>query len=231
MIHTIFFDVGGTLVTSKSTLTLFAELLDPKREREIFDFLLKKFMLYYENDKAKKFYSVKEILAIALKAAAEELNLPDLSDETEKYYRINHLKNARLFDDTMSVLEKLKDNNIKMIISSDADDDILLEQLEMFGILDYFDGLIISGNVKAYKPSDIVVEEALKYCRKPFSGILFVGDNIVDMKMAQKMKIKSALINRRGKFKYDADYRISSLKELIDIFQSSKKTKNNDNTD
>ncbi len=217
MIHTIFFDVGGTLVTSKSTLTFFAEQLDPSRTDELFKFLLDSFMLYYENENAERFYSVKEILAISLKMAAEKYNLPDMSDETEKYYRMNHLENSRLFEDAVPTFDKLKEENIRLIICSDADADVLIEQLKMFGIYDYFDDLIISSNVGAYKPQDKVVGEALKHCREPYSEILFVGDNHVDMETARKMKINAVLINRKGRFKCDADYQITTLSKLIDI--------------
>ncbi len=217
MAHTIFFDVGGTIVTTKSTLTFFAEILDPERKDEIFRYLVDSFMLYYENENIDRFYTVREIIAITVKMAAEKFNLPDLSAESEKYYRLNHLRDASLFDDTIPTLEKLKTKNVKMIICSDADADVLVEQLKMFGIYDYFEDLIISSNVGAYKPHKKMVKEVLKHCREPYSEIFFVGDNRVDMETARRTKIKSVLINRKGRFKYDADYKITTLSELFDI--------------
>ena len=217
MIHTIFFDIGGTLVTGRSTLTFFADRLNPDGDLNMFDFLLETFMSYYENDRMEKFYSVKEILAISLKKAADKFGLPDLSDETEKYYRKNHLETGKLYDDTLPVLKKLRKQSVTLILASDADADVLIEQLEKLGILHFFDGRIISSDVRAYKPSDKVVTAAMKYCTEPLSEILFVGDSIVDVKMAEKMTVKSALINRKGKFMTDADYQINSLTELPGI--------------
>lgn len=217
MIHTIFFDIGGTLVTSKSTLTYFADRLNPDGQLGMFDFLVETFMSYYENEKLETFYTVKEILAISLKKASEKFDVPDLSSETEKYYRKNHLETGKLYDDILPVLKKLKEKGITLILASDADADVLVEQLEKLGILHFFDGRIISSDVRAYKPSEKVVLAAKKYCNKPLSGILFVGDNKVDVKMAKKLGVKSVLIHRDGRFKTDADYQIASLNELLNI--------------
>ncbi len=217
MIHTIFFDVGGTIITTKSTLIYLAEILDPERRDEIFRYLVDSFMVYYENENIERFYSVKEIIAITLKQAAEKFNVADLSGDTDKYYRLNHLRDAALFEDTLPTLEKLKERNIPMIICSDADADVLIEQMKMFKIYDYFEDLIISSDVGAYKPHGKMVEEVKKYTREPFSQILFIGDSRVDMETARRVNIKSVLINRDGKFKHDADYQITSLTKIFDI--------------
>jgi HAD superfamily hydrolase (TIGR01549 family) len=217
MIHTIFFDVGGTIITTKSTLIYLADILDPERRDEIFHYLVDSFMVYYENENIERFYSVREIIAITLKQAAEKFDVADLSGDTEKYYRLNHLRDAALFEDTLPTLDKLKERNISMIICSDADADVLIEQMKMFKIYDYFDDLIISSDVGAYKPHGKMVEEVKKHAREPFSQILFVGDSRVDMETARRVNIKSALINRDGKFKHDADYKIDSLAKIFDI--------------
>jgi len=222
MIHTIFFDAGGTIITTKSTLIYLAELLDPERRDEIFRFLVDSFMVYYENEKIERFYSVKEIIAITLKQAAEKFNVPDLSEDTKKYYRLNHLKDASLFEDTLPTLNELKARNVKMNICSDADADVLVEQMKMFGIYDYFDDIIISSNVGAYKPHPKMVRAVDKFCREPYEQILFVGDSRVDVETARRVNIKSALINRNGKFKYDADYKIKSLSQLFDIIDKQQ---------
>jgi HAD superfamily hydrolase (TIGR01549 family) len=220
MMHTIFFDVGGTIITTKSTLIFFAEMLEPERQDEIFHYLVESFMVYYENENIERFYSVKEIIAIILKKTAQKFNVPDLSGETEKYYRLNHLQHASLFEDTLPALEKLKERKFRMIVCSDADADVLVEQMKMFKIYDFFDNLIISSNVGAYKPHGKMVEEVKKQAREPFSQNLFVGDSRVDMETARRVNIKSALINRSGKFRHDADYRIRSLSEVADIIDN-----------
>ncbi|UCD95071.1 MAG: hypothetical protein JSU69_03195 [Candidatus Zixiibacteriota bacterium] len=60
MIHTIFFDVGGTLMTGDSTLKPIAEQMDPSRKDEIFGFMKQKFMAMYLDENPPKFYSIRK---------------------------------------------------------------------------------------------------------------------------------------------------------------------------
>ena len=176
MIHTILFDAGGTMVNGKSTLIMLAEVMSPVETNQIADFMIKEFMTIYSDEHPERFYTIKELLALAIQKAAVEFGVPDISDQVPKYYRKNHLEQGVLFDDTIPVLEKLKRMGTKMVLVSDADADVLVEQLEAFGILDYFSAMVISSHVGAYKPSDLVVREAARYCHEPYSGILMVGD-------------------------------------------------------
>jgi len=222
MIHTIFFDVGGTLVTGESTLRVIAARLDSDRQEPIFKYMVKRFMEIYLDENPPRFYSIKELLTLSTRWASEEFGTADLSDKAVEIYRHHHMTNDHLFDDTIETLEKLKTMGIRLILISDADADVLEDQLKMFDILRYFDETIISSHTKAYKPSDIVVRKAMEYCREPFSKILFVGDTIVDLKTAQKMKVKSILINRDGQFKYDADFKITGLNQIFEIIEKNR---------
>ena len=213
----MFFDVGGTLVGGESSLKVIAREMDPSRKEELFRYMVDEFMKVYLDPSPPRFYSIKELLALTSRMAAGYFKATDVSDRAVELYRNNHLKNDYLFDDTVPTLNKLKSNDVKIVLISDADADVLLEQLEMFDILKYFSATIISNQVEAYKPSDKTVAEALKHCREPRHDIIFVGDTIVDVQTAAKMKVTSALINRNGKFKYGADYHIGGLSEIFHL--------------
>jgi putative hydrolase of the HAD superfamily len=217
MIHTVFFDCGGTLISGKSTLLAIAEEMDKDKSLDIFQFLIDSFMEIYLDENPPRFYSIKEILTLTTKVAAKEFGIDDISHRAVDFYRHQHLNNDYLYDDTIPTLSKLQEQQVKMILVSDADSDVLLEQLRMYDILKYFEATIISDQTQAYKPSDTVVQKALQYCQEPLSGILFVGDIIVDKRTAEKMGVKFALINRNGKFKLPADYQIKSLEEIFSI--------------
>ena len=221
MIHTIFFDIGGTLVTGTSGLHMLAKRLDASRESDIFESLRQKFMSIYLDENPPQFYNIKEILALTATDVAQKYDLPDVGEEVVEIYRTAYLDHGYLYDDTRPTLDRLKTEGIKMILISDADDDVLEPQLKDLGIWDYFDDTIISSITRAYKPGDTVVKKALEFCEEPLEGILFVGDTIVDIKTAQKMKIKSALINRDNHFKLEADYKITGLEQLFDIIADS----------
>lgn len=217
MFHTIFFDVGGTLIGGKSTLKIIAEKMDHNQSDKIFKFLVDQFMKIYLDENPPRFYFIKEILQLTAKMAADEFKLEDISHKTTEIYRKQYIENDYLFEDTLPTLKKLKEQNIRIILISDADSDVLLEELDNYDMRKYFDGIIISDLIQAYKPSDKAVEKALSFCNEPLDNILFVGDTIVDLKTARKMGVKSALISRNGKFKYDADFQIKSLMEIFDI--------------
>lgn len=221
MIHTIFFDIGGTLVTGTSGLKMLAKRLDASRESDIFESLRQKFMSIYLDENPPQFYNIKEILALTATDTARKYGLPDVGDEVVEIYRTAYLDHGYLYDDTIPTLDRLKADGIKMILISDADDDVLEPQLKDLGIWDYFDGIIISSITRAYKPGDIVVEKALDFCDEPRDSILFVGDTVVDIETAKKMNVKSVLINRDNHFKLEADYKITGLEQLFDIIPGS----------
>jgi len=223
MIHTVIFDVGGTLVKARSTLITFAEQLKPDDYNELLSFMIKEFMKIYRDENPPKFITIKEIIAIVLKKASAEFGVKDISGETDRRYGENYLNHANLFDDTIPTLEKLKKLGIKLIVASDADPDVLNEELSTFKIFKYFDRILISGAVKAYKPSDKMVDAIKDQCEEPYSGILFVGDTEVDILSAKKMGARSVLIRRNGEFPLKADYCITSLESLFDIINDGKK--------
>lgn len=219
MVHTIIFDVGGTLVKARSVLYTFAELMDPDRIDELFKVLRDKFMVIYRNENPPRFIGIKEILTTVIKETASEYSLPDISDKVDTHYGRFYLRHATLFDDTILTLEKLKNDGFKLIVVSDADPDVLDSELSSFEIYKYFDHILISGQVEAYKPSDKMVRAILDVCDVPRSGIIFVGDTEVDILTARKMHVTSVLIKRNGDFRLDADYYITGLKEIFGIIE------------
>ena len=153
MIHTVIFDVGGTLVKARSSLITFSEWLAPnndKLRKELLDYLIKEFMVIYRDENRTEFIGIKEIIAIALKKAAEKYDVEDISSQADKRYGEAYLNNANLFDDTIPTLNKLQEMGLKLIVASDADPDVLNKELSTFEIFQYFDEIVISGIVGAY---------------------------------------------------------------------------------
>lgn len=217
MIHTVIFDIGNTLIESRD---IFEELLRRigSENKEMLDFMKKRFFDIYRNMESREFLNVPDIISIVLRDASKEFGTADISQQARNIYEENFLNNSRLFDGVSSVMEELKKRNICMIAASDADKDVLLKELKSFGIFNFFDEIIISSEVKSYKPSDKMVSEIQNVCKEPASEILFVGDSEVDLITAKKMGTKSVLISRNNaELNVNPDYRISSLKEIIDI--------------
>jgi len=217
MIHTVIFDVGGTLVNAPSVFQAFAEVMDKSRKEELFKFMRPIFMEIYRDENRSEFWTIKEIAAYVVQKAAVQFGLEDISSRVGEVYGDYYLNRAKLFDDTRPALEKLKKNGKKIIAVSDADADVLMRELTTFEINTYFEKIIISSDVGAYKPTDKMVAYIRGRVDQPYHNILFVGDTEVDVLTGRKLSAHSVLIRRNGKFPYSADYQITDLGNIFGI--------------
>lgn len=220
MIHTVLFDAGGTIVTGKTALETIADVLDPEGKTEVFDILRKTFLSLYLDDNPPRFYTIRDMLTRCVQEAVRQLGCKDISNDVPRLYRMTYREHGMMYDDTLPTLTRLKESGIKLILVSDADADVLAEQLTAYGVVDFFDATVISSDVRAYKPSDRTVTAIRKHCREPFDEVLFVGDTIVDIKTAEKLGAISALINRDGDYSIPADYQLKSLFDIFDIMNT-----------
>jgi putative hydrolase of the HAD superfamily len=217
MIHTVIFDVGGTLVKADSVFHAFADIMDTSRREELFRYMRPIFLGMYRDESRPEFLTIKQIAAVVLKKTADRFDLPDISERVPELYADCYLGHATLFEDVLPTLERLKTDGLKLTVVSDADADVLDRELTSFDIEKYFDNIVVSSNVKAYKPSDRMVRAIMDTCQKPYTDVLFVGNIDVDILAAKKMKARSVLVRRNGKFPYDADYNITDLSQLFGI--------------
>ncbi len=216
----IFFDIGGTLIGSPDLFHFIASKYGKENIEEINALIRKKYENVYGNKNEEQFLSVKEILQLILKEISEELGLDDLSDFAHDYYEQFYSKEAYLYDDVIDSLSQLKKTKIKLIVFSDSDSDILIGELKRLNIYKYFDDFIISGDIKAYKPGNKIINKALEYYNSDIKCIYMVGNSDMDILSARKMKAKSVIINRSNKkISYKCDYTINSLMELLTIIE------------
>ncbi len=216
MIHTVIFDVGGTLVCSEDIFEKIAEELDNTRIHDISVFLKNRFLEIYR-DENREFMNVCLIFSVIIEEATKKFATKEFRNDVNQFYKETFIDNSRLFDGTIETLNKLRERKLRLVVASDADTEVLMKELEHFRIKEYFDEIIISENVGAYKPSDKMVKEIMKVCRKPYSEVLFVGDTEADIITAQKMHTKSVLINRSGRFSGNPDFKISNLAQILEI--------------
>jgi len=217
MIHTVIFDIGGTLVNAPSVFHAFADAMDITRREELFKFMRPIFMDIYRDEERLEFWTIKQIAAHVLKRTAGQFQLEDISAKAGEVYGDFYLRQAKLFDDTVPTLEKLKNRGIKLIAVSDADADVLIREMTTFDIGKYFDDIIVSSEVKAYKPTDKMVSYIRERVDEPYHNILFVGDTEVDLLTGRKLNAHSVLVRRDGKFPYSADYQITDLSNIFGI--------------
>lgn len=210
--HTVIFDVGGTLIDSPD---FFGHIMEQyyKKDSKIERYLLHRFSEYYQGN--GQFFKIANILGKIFTEITKEFGVKDYSCLATDMYREFFTKKTYLFEDTISVLESLKNKNTRLIICSDADTEVLNQELTNFKIMDYFEHIIVSSNIKAYKPSDEVVSILNGLITGNCEEALFVGDSRQDIITGKKLGVKTAYINRLSK-KLDvkADYDIKKLTDL-----------------
>jgi putative hydrolase of the HAD superfamily len=95
--------------------------------------------------------------------------------------------------------------------------------LEMFGLKEHFDLIVISAEVNQRKPSPKIFENALQKLGVDASRAVFVGDMVdLGVKGPQSVGMKTILINRRPNREdvfANPDMKVRSLTELLKAFE------------
>jgi len=210
MIKKIIFDVGGTLVKAPD---IFQEIaINIKREHNIdVEFELKK--EFEKNYTKPLFYNVKTILNKITKDILNDKGITQSNIDPSKIYFDTFVNKSKLFEDTVEILDYLKTKKIKLMILSDADSDVLLIELKKLGIINFFEKIIISSDIKCYKTSKDIKKHINPLLSEQNNNILFVGDSFADIYAAQNLNIKSVFINRYS----DEQKGDMTIKSLLDI--------------
>jgi putative hydrolase of the HAD superfamily len=215
--HTVFLDVGGTIVDSPHFFEFVARRLFADGEAGIISDLRDNFVAAVR-DHSAPFRSIRKLLELSVRAVCSKRGLPDVSASAGTLYRECFTSQARLYDDVIPTLNYFRERGVRMIVISDADADVLFEELELFGIRDYFDDFVISSEVKGYKPSRPMVEAGRARCREPLAGNLLVGDDIVDIETARRMGIPAATVRNTRGHELGADHAFTTLDQIRDLF-------------
>lgn len=214
MIHTLILDVGGTLMTAPDLFEGMAALFPGACVyARLKDSMMAELRLIGSGGKA--FSTVEKIIEDVLRSVSGELGRPDCSCKAKEVYRDTFVTGARLFDDTFSTLSRLNEMGVDMLIASDADAEILFEELSLLGIGGFFSRYFISSELGCYKPGDGFADALRPVVPHP-AAALFVGDSEADILTGRKLGTKTALIGG-AQVGCRADYYINKLAEIIDI--------------
>lgn len=131
---------------------------------------------------------------------------------------------VRLDNDAIGVLQKLRGRYKLGLVSNFGIPECGKKLLEKFGLKEYLDVVVISGEINRRKPSPEIFEKALRALRVPASKAVFVGDMIeLDVKGPKSVGIRAILIERRPMEKdvsVKPDEVIKNLAELPAILES-----------
>ena len=100
--------------------------------------------------------------------------------------------------DAINVLQELRGSYKLGLVSNFGIPECGRKLLEKFGLKEYLDVVVISGEVNRRKPSPEIFERALRALRVAASEAVFVGDMMdLDVKGSKSVGIKAILIRRR----------------------------------
>lgn len=220
-LHTVIFDAGGTLIDSDNIFEVISSATSkfglPLSTQDIEDEFMR-----LKKDSSLPFADIKTLLSSILQKVQRNGSRQDIYDEVSRLYKKTFLETIKLYDGTIELLTALKKSNVKLILLSDADDDLLHAELDQLDIRKYFDHFLISSIMKSYKPSDKVIECVKEVCPGPSGGVLMIGDSVDDIKTANKLKISSILISEsQNAGSYGQANTVKMLKEILPLLKNN----------
>ena len=148
---------------------------------------------------------------------------PDLAAKlAETFPRLRRRKHT-VYPDTMGALKRFSQSYTLGLLTNGTPD-LQRRKMEGAGIAEYFDQILISGDVGFGKPDKRIFEMILTRLKASPKTSLMVGNSLTsDVQGAQNTGMRTVWINRSGKSRDDRvvpDWEISSLDELDAILRS-----------
>lgn len=139
--------------------------------------------------------------------------------------------NVCLFEDTVDVLENLRQQGYKLGLVTNSMMPMWMRDIELreYGILDYFDARVTSGDTGYMKPHPAIYERVLGLLDVKAETAVFVGDRPAnDIAGANAVGLTSVWMNPPHT-KHDLgdvvpDYEINTLQELLPILATIEKS-------
>ncbi|WP_420628607.1 HAD family hydrolase [Candidatus Leptofilum sp.] len=145
-------------------------------------------------------------------------------DAALRAYKWGPLPGVELFADTLPVLGKLKSDGYKIGLITNAMQPMWMRDIELraYGILEYLDARLTSGDVGFMKPHPFIYWRALELLEVQPEAAVFVGDRPAnDIAGANEAGLTSVLMSpphlNRELGSIRPNYTISTLSELLPI--------------
>ncbi|PWU70067.1 HAD family hydrolase [Gracilibacillus dipsosauri] len=146
----------------------------------------------------------------------------EFGEHLAEQFPINRKKNPFVYEETFTVLNKLK-GHYQLIMLTNGSPDLQNTKLTITPELkNYFDHIIISGDFGKGKPDPSIFEHVLEVANVEKEHAIMVGDNLMtDILGANRTGIKSVWINRENKQYNEVKptYEIKHLEELLELLQ------------
>jgi HAD superfamily hydrolase (TIGR01509 family) len=130
------------------------------------------------------------VLARLTGLSPEEPEGRALLERRVQIFRERHLPHLKRFEGARELLERLRNDGVKLVVASSAGKDELKELLKQAGVEDLIDATSSSQDAPASKPAPDIVEVALHEAGAPTEQCVMIGDTPYDVASARKAGLR-----------------------------------------
>lgn len=137
--------------------------------------------------------------------------------DTAKRFRKASTVKLRLYDGVLDLLDTLKSRGKHIYLLSNAQESFTIPELTEVGILDYFDGILISSQERVCKPSKVFFNRLLeKYHLDPKDCLMIGNDKDSDMRGAKGVGIDGLYIHQEISPSVESEDEIDAKWKIMD---------------
>ena len=178
-IYAVIFDVDGTLVDSNDA-----------QARSWVD-ALKEFGYSVPYEKVRPLIGMggDKVLPETIGVQKDSEKGKQISKRRSEIFKEKYLPNVRPFPDAQKLLDRMREQGLKLAIATSAQPDELRPLLQIVGAADLIEDKTSARDVKSSKPDPDVMQVALKRVGYPPNEVVMIGDTPYDIEAARKVGV------------------------------------------
>ncbi len=178
-IHAVIFDVDGTLVDSNDA-----------QARSWVD-ALKEFGYSVPYEKVRPLIGMggDKVLPETIGVQKDSEKGKQISKRRSEIFKEKYLPNVKPFPDAQKLLDRMREQGLKLAIATSAQPDELRPLLQIVGAADLIEDKTSARDVKSSKPDPDVMQVALKRVGYPPNEVVMIGDTPYDIEAARKVGV------------------------------------------
>jgi HAD superfamily hydrolase (TIGR01509 family) len=140
------------------------------------------------------------LLPAAVKISKESEEGKKISERRGEIFKSRYLPHLKPFPEVRSLLERMKQDNLTLVIATSSPEDEVSKAIEIVGIKDLLEDATSASDAGKSKPDPDVVQAALDRLKMSAGEVVMLGDTPYDIQAAGKVGIQ-VIAFRCGGFK------------------------------
>ncbi len=213
-IEGVILDVDGTLIDSNDAhASAWVEALTEQGYK--FPFKKIRCMIGMGGDK---------ILATVLGFRKDTAQGKRISERRGQIFKDKYLSTLKPFPGVQQLLNRMKDEGLKLVIGTSAQPDELQDLLKIAKLSDFFEAQTSSGDVKNSKPDPDIIKVALDRLGLPTEKVVMIGDTPYDIVAAARAKVPTIALRCGGWADQDLKEALCVYNDPLDLLDRFDKS-------